>query len=688
MLIHFGVIPYLVFDGDYLPSKAATEEYRSKKRMESKRIGLDLHRMGKSSLAQQELQKAVDVTPEMARQLIEELKQHKIQYVVAPYEADAQLVYLERKGIIHGVLSEDSDLLVFGSKLLLTKLDKYGDCVAINRSDFTACREISLVGWSDAEFRMMAILSGCDYLTNINKMGLRTAYHLVRKHKTIEKILRTLQYDGQFRVPAKYLEEFYQADLTFLHQRVFCPEQNKLVMSIELGNRPEPEDFSFIGKDVEPAIAIGVAVGDLHPMTKLPIVANQHPRRFAKTAQTISGKQSDKDLKTGVSIERYFKARRIPLAELDPNSFTPSPSQRQLLERHNETWLPSPVPNGSTSPTTAASGPPPRGLGAPPGVSSVVRHGTSIPSPAPYPSKRQRLCEDGSAEKIQCQTTEFTGRSRFFISTTPDPSPLVKKTLRNKSKRMDMNIWSDDSVEDIMAGIPDLSDAYHGPAKAKEIAIFQDVGPKTIKIPTGVEDTQDCDASQSLSSYVSTSSSVSRDSSCLRSEVTQTSMSSFDQTQSLAGQVDALVKDELAVLFEKYSYNATAAESVSRAIRDIPVASAVKQVPCSGNKLHPQAVQQATKAALRRVQTRSPQRSNSLNDISPTLTAGKGAESCLASEQPLVSASPPCKAQQLDLAGSEDCLVPNSDDDLADEDRVTPGARISTFDLRRFRCQS
>lgn len=190
MLQHFGVIPYLIFDGDYLPSKASTEKDRSKHRDQSRKAGLELLNAGKTSQAHLEFQKAVDVTPEMARQLIDDLKQNGVKYVVAPYEADAQMVYLETKGIIDGIISEDSDLLVFGAKCLLTKLDQYGNCVQINRADFCAVKEISLTGWSDADFRRMSILSGCDYLASIQGMGLKTAYRLVRKHKTIEKIIR------------------------------------------------------------------------------------------------------------------------------------------------------------------------------------------------------------------------------------------------------------------------------------------------------------------------------------------------------------------------------------------------------------------------------------------------------------------------------------------------------------------
>ncbi|KAI7563571.1 PIN domain-like protein, partial [Hortaea werneckii] len=178
MLIHFGVKPYLVFDGDYLPSKASTERERATRRKESKKMGLELLRMGRVSQAHLELQKSVDVTPLMAKELIEELKRMDVPYIVAPYEADSQMAYLEASGVIDGIISEDSDLLVFGAKCLLTKLDQFGECVMINRTDFTACREISLVGWTDREFRMMAMLSGCDYLAGIEKMGLKTAYRL------------------------------------------------------------------------------------------------------------------------------------------------------------------------------------------------------------------------------------------------------------------------------------------------------------------------------------------------------------------------------------------------------------------------------------------------------------------------------------------------------------------------------
>ena len=461
MLIHFGVTPYLVFDGDYLPSKAATESERAKRRDESRKAGLEFYRVRKFAEAQKELQKAVDVTPEMAAHFIREVKKLGVQYVVAPYEADAQLAYLEKKGIIQGVLSEDSDLLVFGIKCLLTKLDQYGDCVEINRKDFTACRDISLAGWSDAEFRLMAILSGCDYLQNITNMGLLTAYRMVRKHKTIDRILRMLQFDGKYNVPQGYLEAFEKAVLTFRYQRIFCPLSKKMAMVTE-PDHPEcdMETLDFIGAAMDSEVAAKVACGDLHPMTKKPLVI---PGPAAGALRTPSAEASKlngvkfTDLKENKSIESFFKAKRTPLAELDPNSFTPSPSQERLQQRVSGTWMSTPAPRRSTVPPSRQLD---RALTTPvaTGANSFSQCQPSQSAPQ-QPSKRRRLCSDPATELGSPLTSGEVGQSRFFAKKPTQPSSNMKFTKGSKkAKDADINIWSDDCIEDVMAELPDVID--------------------------------------------------------------------------------------------------------------------------------------------------------------------------------------------------------------------------------------
>ncbi|KIV82904.1 hypothetical protein PV11_04970 [Exophiala sideris] len=449
MLLDFGVTPYLIFDGDNLPSKAGTNAARRKRREESKALALELQRAGKTSQAQQEFQKAIDVTPLMARQLIEELKKLNVQYIVAPYEADAQLVYLEQRGIIDGILSEDSDLLVFGARRLLTKLNQYGELVEIDRADFPICKEMNLAGWTDSMFMRMAILSGCDYLPNIGKIGLKTAHAYVRKHKDIEKIIRVIQFEGKSMVPTDYSKMFQQAELTFLHHRVFCPIAQKLVCLKELSPGMLEEDMPYLGPFVDSDTATGVACGDLDPFSKKPIhVQLRTGMPVSRPALSEGRRQSyatPADLKPKKSIETFFKPHRQPLAELDPNSLTPSPSQQRLLERHrNESWEPRLV---SSAPALR------RGMTTPAqilaGTDRTAFFARASTMSAYQPPKRQRLC----AESVDASPTKETKQSPFFATNVEqaEASPLVEKKPKvKKSRRSAFEVFSDSPAGEML----------------------------------------------------------------------------------------------------------------------------------------------------------------------------------------------------------------------------------------------
>lgn len=47
-----------------------------------------------------------------------------VEVIVAPFEADPQLAYLTKIDYVDGVITEDSDLLVFGAKVGIYKLFK------------------------------------------------------------------------------------------------------------------------------------------------------------------------------------------------------------------------------------------------------------------------------------------------------------------------------------------------------------------------------------------------------------------------------------------------------------------------------------------------------------------------------------------------------------------------------------
>ncbi|RKP12751.1 PIN domain-like protein [Piptocephalis cylindrospora] len=269
MLRHHGVKPVLIFDGGHLPAKASTEQERYDKRQKSLKEGLALHKAGREREAAKKFQTAIDVTPVMARDLILELKKMNVEYVVAPYEADAQMAYLARAGQVSAVITEDSDLLVYQCPRVLYKMDRYGDGYQVLYDNIARVQQpMDLSHLSPKAFRYMCILSGCDYAASIYSMGLKRAYKYAIAHETPEAIVRAAERDGMV-VPSGYLQTFHLANHTFLYQRVWDPKEGQLT-SVE---SPIPLDIStqpYIGALMDAEQARGVVEGRVDPMTLQP----------------------------------------------------------------------------------------------------------------------------------------------------------------------------------------------------------------------------------------------------------------------------------------------------------------------------------------------------------------------------------------------------------------------------------
>ena len=70
LLLHHRIKPVLVFDGRNLPSKAATEKKRRENRSKNRQMARDYLREGKTREARECFQRCVDITPDMAREVI------------------------------------------------------------------------------------------------------------------------------------------------------------------------------------------------------------------------------------------------------------------------------------------------------------------------------------------------------------------------------------------------------------------------------------------------------------------------------------------------------------------------------------------------------------------------------------------------------------------------------------------
>ncbi|XP_041491360.1 exonuclease 1 isoform X2 [Microtus oregoni] len=250
MLLSHGVKPILVFDGCTLPSKKEVERSRRERRQSNLLKGKQLLREGKVSEARDCFTRSVNITHAMAHKVIKAARALGVDCLVAPYEADAQLAYLNKTGIVQAVITEDSDLLAFGCKKVVLKMDHFGNGLEVDQARLGMCKQLGDV-FTEEKFRYMCILSGCDYLSSLRGIGLAKACKVLRlaNNPDIVKVIKKIGHylKMNITVPEDYITGFIRANNTFLYQLVFDPIQRKLVPLNAYGDDVNPDTLSYAG---------------------------------------------------------------------------------------------------------------------------------------------------------------------------------------------------------------------------------------------------------------------------------------------------------------------------------------------------------------------------------------------------------------------------------------------------------
>lgn len=114
---------------------------------------------------------SIEIDDSMVHDFIQELKHTRIEYIVSPYESDAQLAFLFMQGKIDVVITEDSDLLAYGVTKVLFKMDPSGKGTEINMSELQNCPEYQPM-FTPEMFLQACILSGCDYHVGVSGIGI------------------------------------------------------------------------------------------------------------------------------------------------------------------------------------------------------------------------------------------------------------------------------------------------------------------------------------------------------------------------------------------------------------------------------------------------------------------------------------------------------------------------------------
>ncbi|KPJ12353.1 Exonuclease 1 [Papilio machaon] len=273
MLISKNIKPIMVFDGRHLPAKAMTELKRRESRQLSKKRAAELLSLGQMEEARSYMRRSVDVTHEMALALIKECRNRNVDCIVAPYEADAQLAYLNINNIAQLVITEDSDLILFGCTKVLFKMDLDGTGTLVETVKLPLVMKCAIESYTFDKFRQMCIMSGCDYLASLPGIGLAKARQFVvaTQDPNFANALRKLpSFFNRLNlvVTDEYRENFLKAEATFKHQYVYDPLERRMVRLTDIDDEDLEKALCVnAGELLDPKIAYQLALGNLDPFS-------------------------------------------------------------------------------------------------------------------------------------------------------------------------------------------------------------------------------------------------------------------------------------------------------------------------------------------------------------------------------------------------------------------------------------
>lgn len=129
-----------------------------------------------------------NISNEMENDLMKMFDFMGIPYIRATSEADSLLAYMNIKGYIDGVISEDSDISIFGAYNLYKNVYP-GMKTKIKKKIFNISYEkiLNELKWTRTQLASLAVLLGSDYAPTINSVGMVKATELINSY-TLDKI--------------------------------------------------------------------------------------------------------------------------------------------------------------------------------------------------------------------------------------------------------------------------------------------------------------------------------------------------------------------------------------------------------------------------------------------------------------------------------------------------------------------
>ena len=202
-LIDAGIKPVFVFDGEPPKFKRRTVEQRREAREEAKKKWEEAVKKGVEAIKY--AQAASKLTDEMVEDSKTLLDAMGIPWIQAPSEGEATCAHLCKKDAVFATGSQDADALLFGSPRLVKNLSITGKRKLPRKETYIEIKPelidlqevLKTLGVSREQLIIVGMLIGTDYNTGIEKVGPKTAFKIVKEHKTLKKVLANVKWKDE-----------------------------------------------------------------------------------------------------------------------------------------------------------------------------------------------------------------------------------------------------------------------------------------------------------------------------------------------------------------------------------------------------------------------------------------------------------------------------------------------------------
>ena len=204
-----------VFDGEKPDLKTMTIEQRRERKEEAYKQWQQALSLGNLEEAKRAAQMTSSITGEMIEDSKKLLGYMGIPVVQAPSEGEAQCAYMCQEKQVYSVASQDSDSLLFNSPRLVRNLSITGkrklprqDTYIEVKPEMIELKDVLKdLGIKREQLVMLGILVGSDYNPGIKGIGPKKALSIVKKEKTLDKVLKKIEWE--YDTPAENIYDFY-----------------------------------------------------------------------------------------------------------------------------------------------------------------------------------------------------------------------------------------------------------------------------------------------------------------------------------------------------------------------------------------------------------------------------------------------------------------------------------------------